>query len=123
MTTQEKSIDQQIKEIEEQLNTRKKEHKEEKTIDEQIKEIEEQLNARKKDHKEQISLPKTKEEKDSCLDTFHKEEKVLLAKIEAKSTIIYYLTLELDSAKQQKENLEKQLEVLRDCIIRTASDN
>ena len=97
-----------------------KKHKERRTIDERIKDLREQLNG---SQNERLSLPKSKEEKDSCLDTFHKEEKKLLAKIEAKETIIYYLTLELDSAKHQKENLEKQLEVLRDCIIRTTKDN
>ena len=123
MTTLSEQIDAQIKSLQEQLNSSQKEHKEEKTIDEQIKSLQEQLNGSQKKHKEQLTLPQTKEEKDSCLDTFHKEEKVLLAKIEAKSTIIYYLTVELDFAKQQKEYLEKQLEVLRDCITRTAKDN
>ena len=136
MTTQSEQIDAQIKKLQEQLNSPKKEHKEEKTIDEQIKDLQEQLDGTPKRPtpsetideqikrlQEQLSLPKTKEEIDSCLDTFHEEEKVLLAKIKAKSTIIYYLTIELDAAKQQKEYLEKQLKSLGEWIVRTARDN
>ena len=118
MTTPEKSIDEQIKELQEQLDEEEpkeltKNEWEEKSLEEKIKELQDLL---KDNNKEPNTETKRKE-------TFKEEEKVLLAKIEAKSTIMYYLTLELDSAKQQKENLEKQLEVLRDCIIRTASDN
>ena len=119
MTTLSESIDAQIKSLQEQLNGSMKERKEEKTIDEQIKEIEEQMNG---PQKEELTPIQRKEEIEGCLVAYHKEEKELLAKIEVKSTIIHYLTVELDVAKHQKEYLEKQLKDLRKWIIRTVRE-
>ena len=77
-----------------------------KTIDNMIEELTKSLTASKKESKDE-------KEKEQRRNTFLGEEKRLLAKIEAKEAIIYYLTHELDSAKQELETLEERLECVR----------
>ena len=87
MTTQ--TIDEQINSLKEQLKAPM-----EKTIEEKINEIEELMNSSKKEKVE--------------------EERVLLNKINAKTNIINYLTVELETAKKMKELYEERLTMLRE---------
>ena len=94
-----KSIDEQIQNLQRQLDKDKP-----KSIDEQIEDI-----------RRQIRKNKEEEEKKKRDETFSKEEKRLLSKIESKHSVIQFLSNSLESEEKKLEDLEEQLELLRDC--------
>ena len=106
MATQEKTIEEQINELEKQLGPKPTPGKE---IDNMVEELTKSLTASKKESKDE-------KEKEQKRNTFLGEEKRLLAKIEAKETIINYLTNQLNSTKQELETLEERLECVRYCL-------
>ena len=55
------------------------------------------------------------EEKKKRNETYEREERRLLCKIESKHSIIQFLSNSLESEEKKLKDLEEQLEFLRDC--------
>ena len=95
----EESIDKQLQDLKKRFGV-----EEPKSIDEQIQDIRKQI---EEDEKE--------EERKKSNETFIKQEKRLLSKIESKNSVIQFLTNALETAEKELKDLEEQLEVIRDC--------
>ena len=104
MTTLSEQIDAKIKSLQEQLSSSMKEHKKERTIDERIADL-----------KRQFREEEEEKEKKKRDETFSKEEKRLLSKIESKLSVIQFLSNAIESEEKDLKDLEEQLEVIRDC--------
>ena len=106
----EKYIDEQIENLQKQFEEEDLQRKEQ-TVDEEGKFIDEQI----QDIRRQIGEDEEEEEKKKRDETFSKEEKRLLSKIESKLSVIQFLSNSLESAEKDLKDLEEQLEVIRDC--------
>ena len=105
----EKSIDEQIEELQKRLdeNIREEQQCKEQAFDERGKFIDEQLEALQRQFREK--------EKKRTVEHFSRKEKKLLCKIESKHYIIQFLSNSLESEEKKLKDLEEQLEFLRDC--------
>ena len=109
----EKSIDEQIENLQKQLeeDRREKQQRKKQAFDERGKFIDEQLEALQR----QIRDEEKEEEKKKSVEHFSREEKRLLSKIESKHSVIQFLSNSLESEEKKLKDLEEQLELLRDC--------
>ena len=109
----EKSIDEQIKKLQKQLdeNIREEQQCKKQAFDEQGKSIDDKIKALQK----QIRDEEKEEEKKRTVEHFSREEKKILSKIESKHSIIQFLSNSLESEEKKLKDLEEQLELLRDC--------
>ena len=107
MTTQEKTIDEQIKELQEQIC------KEPETTEEQTSNLPVQSCPLSDRIDEQIKDLKDSLLNDRIKESNKKQEKKLLIQIDNKETIIDFLTEQLEIAKKEKDELEEKLECLR----------
>ena len=96
MTTA-KQIDDLIQETQTKLDEAKPK---EMTISELVQEVQDQLDKSKPNHGEE----------------YQEEERVLINKIKAKTTIINFLTTDLEAAQKMKEYYEEQLQNARESI-------
>ena len=108
-----KFIDEQKEELQKQLdeNIREEQQCKKQAFDERGKSIDEQIENLQRQFREE----EKEEEKKKRDETFSKEEKRLLSKIESKHSIIQFLSNSLESEEKKLKDLEEQLEFLRDC--------
>ena len=76
----------------------------EESIQKQIEELQKQFREEEEE-----------EEKKKRNETYEREERRLLCKIESKHSIIQFLSNSLESEEKKLKDLEEQLEFLRDC--------
>ena len=108
----EKSIDEQIKKLQKQLdeNIREEQQCKKQAFDEQGKSIDDKIEALQRQTREE----EEEEEKKKRKETFIKKEKRLLCLIESQHSIIEFLSSSLESEEKKLEYLEVQLKLLRD---------